>query len=431
LFNKGDTMAEKRAPVLRKKQLWKRFIIHVSFIVVLFLMGIFIGFAVQTDRLIADQYLTTARAHFKNIVLTRRWNAEHGGVFVQKGPDNPSNPYLENPDITAVDGTIYTMKNPALMTREVSELARQSGDFIYHITSLTPLNPDNGPDDFERAALRGFKAGEKEKHTLIKGDGRAVYRYMAPLYVEDSCMGCHAKQGYQVGDVRGGISVTFDVNTTQKKMIRDRFSFIGLGILASLMLLGIILFLISRLAGRLSDAYNTIEKMSITDDLTRVFNRRYFHDRLDEEIARARRYDHPVSVFLMDIDHFKKINDKYGHQTGDEVLRAIGGILRASTRSVDIVARYGGEEFVALLPETGQETARMTAEKLRAAIEHHSFYPQGRSVFHVTASFGVSSLDMTGKNDTDVADRIVKMADDAMYQAKQEGRNRVVVYSER
>ncbi len=102
--------------------------------------------------------------------------------------------------------------------------------------------------------------------------------------------------------------------------------------------------------------------MSITDDLTRVFNRRYFHDRLDEEIARARRYDHPVSVFLMDIDHFKKINDKYGHQTGDEVLRAIGGILRASTRSVDIVARYGGEEFVALLPETGQETARMTAE---------------------------------------------------------------------
>jgi diguanylate cyclase (GGDEF)-like protein len=197
------------------------------------------------------------------------------------------------------------------------------------------------------------------------------------------------------------------------------------------MLLGIILFLISRLAGRLSDAYNTIEKMSITDDLTQVFNRRYFHDRLDGEIERARRYDHPVSLFLMDIDHFKRINDKYGHQTGDEVLRAIGGILRSSTRSVDIVARYGGEEFVALLPETGQETARMTAEKLRAAIEHHSFFPQGRSVFHVTASFGVSSLDMTGKKDTDVADRIVKMADDAMYQAKQEGRNRVVVYSER
>ena len=424
-------MADKRAPALRKKQLWKWFIIHISFIVGISLMGIFIGFAVQTDRLIDDQYLTTARAHFKNIVLTRRWNAEHGGVFVKKGPDSPSNPYLENPDITALDGTVYTMKNPALMTREISEYAQKSGDFIYHITSLTPLNPDNVPDDFEKTALTGFQAGDKEKHTLVRGNDQAVYRYMAPLCVENSCMACHAKQGYRIGDVRGGISVTFDVSATEKKMVRDRYSFIGLGILASLMLLGIILFLISRLAGRLSDAYSTIERMSITDDLTQVYNRRHFHARLDEEIERARRYDHPLSLFLLDIDHFKPVNDKYGHQIGDEVLKSIGGILRSNTRSADIVARYGGEEFVVLLPETEKETAVVTAEKLRGAIEHHTFYPPGRSVFHVTASFGVSTLDVTGKNNTDIADRIVKMADDAMYQAKQAGRNRVAVYSER
>lgn len=424
-------MAEIPIPAIKKKYLWKRFSIHISLIVVIFLMGIFITFAVRTEQLLSEQYLSTARAHFKNIVLTRRWNAEHGGVYVKKSPDNPSNPYLENPDITGVDGTVYTMKNPALMTREISEYARDSGDFFYHITSLTPLNPDNAPDDFEKAALKGFEAGEKERYTLIRGNGQAVYRYMAPLYVEDSCMPCHAKQGYRVKDVRGGISVTFAVSGIEKKMAQNRFGFIGLGIAASLLLLSIIMFLIFRLAGRLSDAYSTIEKMSITDDLTQVFNRRYFHDRLDGEIARARRYDHPVSLFLMDIDHFKRINDKYGHQTGDDVLRAIGGILRSSTRSVDIVARYGGEEFVALLPETGQETARMTAEKLRAAIVVHPFLSPDQSLFHVTASFGVSSLDMTDKNTEAIADRIVKMADDAMYQAKQEGRNRVVVYSER
>lgn len=421
-------MADHRAPVFKKRQLWKRFIIHISLIVVLFLMGIFIMFAVRTDQLISEQYLTTARAHFKNIVLTRRWNAEHGGVFVKKGPDNPSNPYLENPDITSMDGTVYTMKNPALMTREISEYARRSGDFFYHITSLTPLNPDNVPDDFEKAALKGFETGEKERYTLIKESDQAVFRYMAPLHVEDSCMPCHAKQGYRVGDVRGGISVTFAVSGIEKKMALNRMGFIGLGVGASLLLLSIIMFLIFRLAGRLSDAYSTIEKMSITDDLTRLFNRRYFHDRLDEEIARARRYDHPVSLLLMDIDHFKKINDKYGHQAGDEVLRSIGGILQSNTRSADIVARYGGEEFVALLPETGQNTARVTAEKLRATIEQHPFILPDRSLIHVTASFGVSSLGMADTTAAALADRIVKMADDAMYEAKQAGRNRVVVF---
>jgi diguanylate cyclase (GGDEF)-like protein len=424
-------MADSPAPAVKKKQLWKRFIIHISLIIVLFLMGIFIGFAVQTSRLISEQYLTTARAHFKNIVLTRRWNAQHGGVFVKKGPDNPSNPYLENSDITAVDGTVYTMKNPALMTRGISEYARQSGDFVYHITSLMPLNPGNVPDDFERDALKGFEAGDKEKHTLIRDKERAIYRYMAPLDVEDSCMPCHAKQGYRVGDVRGGISVTFDVTTTEKKLARNRFGFIGLGIAATLLLLGIILFLIFRLAGRLSDAYSTIEKMSITDDLTQLFNRRHFHARLDEEIERARRYDHPMSLLMMDLDHFKTINDRYGHQAGDDVLKTIAALLRTKTRNGDIVARYGGEEFVVLLPETKQEAARLTAEKLRTAIEQHQLSAPDRSVFHVTASFGVSSLEMVDKNNADPVDRIVKMADDAMYHAKQTGRNRVFVYSER
>ncbi len=414
---------------MEKKYLWKRFIIHISLIVVLFLMGIFIGFAVQTDRLISGQYLTTARAHFKNIVLTRRWNAEHGGVFVKKSPENLSNPYLENPDITAEDGTVYTMKNPALMTREISEYARESGDFIYHITSINPLNPNNTPDDFEKSALTGFESGEKENHSLIRDNEQAVFRYMAPLYVEDSCMGCHGKQGYRIGDVRGGISVTYDVSDTEKKMARNHFGFIGLGVAASLLLLGIILFLISRLAVRLSDAYSIIEKISNTDELTQLYNRRYFHARLEEEIERAKRYDHPVSLFLMDIDHFKSVNDRHGHQAGDEVLRAIGGILKSITRSVDIVARYGGEEFVALLPETQKETARVTAEKLRVAIEVHPFLLPDQSAFHVTASFGVSTLDMADKPTAAMADRIVKTADDAMYQAKQAGRNRVVVYS--
>ncbi|MFO7884851.1 MAG: GGDEF domain-containing protein, partial [Desulfobacteraceae bacterium] len=101
-------------------------------------------------------------------------------------------------------------------------------------------------------------------------------------------------------------------------------------------------------AGSFSKAYRTIEKMSITDELTQVFKRRHFHARLDEEILRARRYGHPMSLLMMDIDHFKPINDSYGHQTGDDVLKTIGAIFGSNTRSADIVARYGGEECTAL-----------------------------------------------------------------------------------
>lgn len=170
--------------------------------------------------------------------------------------------------------------------------------------------------------------------------------------------------------------------------------------------------------------------MSITDDLTRVFNRRHFHDRLEEEIERARRYDHPLSLLMVDIDHFKEINDRYGHMTGDEVLRTIGGILKGNIRTADIAARFGGEEFVVLLPETTKESARVTAEKLRAAIEHHPFNSSDQTLIHVTASFGVSFIKKTGKIKASAADQIIKMADEAMYQAKQAGRNRVLVCSE-
>ena len=132
---------------------------------------------------------------------------------------------------------------------------------------------------------------------------------------------------------------------------------------------------------------------------------------------------------MMDIDHFKKINDRYGHMTGDEVLKAIGVILKSNTRSADITARFGGEEFVVLLPETTQEAARGTAEKLRTAVEHHRFTSLDRTPIQVTASFGISCLDEAVNIKSDATERIVKMADDALYQAKQAGRNRVVAYS--
>jgi len=412
---------------MHKNRVWRAFVINISLIIVFFLIGIFIGFVYRTNQIIQEQLVTTARAHFKNIVLTRRWNANYGGVFVKKTRGVVSNPYLDNPDVTAVDGTVYTMKNPALMTREISSYAEDAGDFQYHITSLKPLNPGNAPDDFEIEALLSFEGGIEETFRTVAKDGRSVFRYMAPLYVEPSCMPCHAEQGYRVGEVRGGISVKFDVTKVEKEMARNRTVVFALIALTSLAMLSVIFFLVSRLARRLSMAYETIEKMSVTDELTKVHNRRHFHARLDEELLRARRLGSPLSLMLLDIDHFKSVNDRFGHQSGDAVLTQFAERVKASTRKTDVTARYGGEEFAVILPQCGSADAHGVAEKLRLSVEARPFDIAGGRTLSVTVSIGVASLDMLAEQGEDAAERVVKLADEALYAAKNGGRNRTVV----
>ncbi len=148
---------------------------------------------------------------FNMVVLTRAWNAEHGGVYVPATKKSPPNPYLIHPhrDLVTRDGQQLTMINPAYMTRQLSELAEARGGTAFHITSLKPIRPANAPDAWEQSALQSFEAGTREVISLQKSKGEPTrLRYMAPLRVAEPCMVCHAQQGYRVGDIRGGISVT-------------------------------------------------------------------------------------------------------------------------------------------------------------------------------------------------------------------------------
>lgn len=180
----------------------------------------------------------------------------------------------------------------------------------------------------------------------------------------------------------------------------------------------------------LKDAYSKIKIMSVTDDLTQIFNRRHFHIRLNEEIQRVLRYKHPLSLLILDIDHFKKINDVYGHQVGDDVLVAIASILKSNLRKVDVVARYGGEEFVALLPETDKNSAYVTGEKLRKLIERYKFKGLKKRHIKVTACLGVTSLNLISSELPDMSHQIIKQADIALYEAKNSGRNSVILFSD-
>lgn len=168
---------------------------------------------------------TYARAAHARDLSYRNWNATRGGVYVAVTDSTRPNPYLHVPerDITTPSGRSLTLVNPATMTRQVHEAARQLGEGSSHITSLKPLNPVNVPDEWEKRALAAFEAGEKEISTPIDEHGKPALRLMRPLYVESSCLACHATQGYQVGDVRGGISVTVPVSSfwaVQAKQLR-------------------------------------------------------------------------------------------------------------------------------------------------------------------------------------------------------------------
>lgn len=167
-----------------------------------------------------------------------------------------------------------------------------------------------------------------------------------------------------------------------------------------------------------------LEALAHTDPLTHVLNRRALMLRLSAELERARRYDSVVSMLLIDIDHFKNINDSHGHLVGDDVLREVARLLGAAVRSVDIVARYGGEEFVVVLPETALDGALVFAERIREQMAEHEFPEVGGRMLRLTASIGVACYPSQG---VDSVDGLIALADEALYRAKAGGRNRVAI----
>lgn len=168
-------------------------------------------------------------------------------------------------------------------------------------------------------------------------------------------------------------------------------------------------------------ANEQLKALATTDGLTGLKNHRTFKERLAEEFERATRYHLPLSLMLLDVDHFKSFNDTHGHPAGDEVLKHVAKHLTETTRSTDFVARYGGEEFVVLLPFTHQVAAMALAERTRAAIEHARW-----DLRAVTASFGVATLNA----ETNSGAMLVEFADNALYRSKETGRNRVTHASE-
>ncbi len=186
---------------------------------------------------------------------------------------------------------------------------------------------------------------------------------------------------------------------------------------------------------RKAQLYETVKELSIRDSLTGIFVRRHFLERLADEFKRCRKYGMPLALLMLDIDHFKRYNDEFGHLVGDATLKEVAQVLRSNLRNVDVLARYGGEEFVIVIPETKQSGAQELAERIRSNVARHRFRVYDRET-RVTLSVGIVLYpDDLGESvkrlkDEDIPFELIRRADKALYRAKEEGRNRVVSYKD-
>jgi diguanylate cyclase (GGDEF)-like protein len=367
----------------------------------------------QTEQALLENARIMARTAYQKDLLYRRWNASFGGVYVPITEHTQPNPYLNGypgQNMTSTDGTEYTLINPAYMTRMVFELQTESTGIIGHITSLNPIRPENGPDEWEAQALARFEAGDDEASGVVMMDGQRYLRLMRPLYVEENCLTCHAKQGYVVGQVRGGISQSVPLDPLEDA---DRQHIVTLVVgHSSVWLAGLVGIVwnarrLQKTMRKQVEAEEKLVEMSTHDALTGLYNRGYLEHSCQQVTARNQ---FPASVLVADIDDLKSVNDRYGHAAGDDLIRQAASMIKSCFRDMDVVARTGGDEFMGILPSTDEHEAGMILKRLYEAQEqHNSLNPE----IPFSISIGMATTDPDPS-----LEATRKLADSRMYQEK-------------
>ena len=209
-----------------KRSLGKKFLLSVGSVVTMTILLLFAFIFWQSEQAIMDQVDQQSRALLQQVVITRAWVADHGGVHLKKGPGVEENPYLPGTTVVDTKGTAYVFHNPAYVTRILSGYAEKQGIYRFHITSLKPMNPINAPTTFEENALKEFERKTFEKSrdgvaTIISEQGKRFYQRTIPLRMERPCLTCHEKQGYREGEIRGGLSVMIPMARTDAALMRN------------------------------------------------------------------------------------------------------------------------------------------------------------------------------------------------------------------
>ena len=252
--------------------------------------------------------------------------------------------------------------------------------------------------DADRITLRVDKRELRAKQRMVSPKATLKSHLTLPLAVEGEILGC--------------LSLNSDEPNAFDAQDLQFLSVIGYQMAASL---------------KHFQRFSSVKNMATYDTLTGLYNRRYFEERLGVEAEKSFYSGVPLSLVMVDIDHFKKVNDTFGHTEGDQILCKISSLLKNSVRRKDTVARYGGEEFILILPEAGLEQSFVIAERIRQSVEK-TLFEVGRAQVNLTLSMGISNFP---SHRVKSKEELIKMADQALYDAKRGGRNRVCIFAEK
>ncbi len=359
-----------------KFNLSSKFIIGCSFTLLVALGATFYVINQRQEQLILQQAENEARAVFRQIVLMRKWIADHGGVFVERLPWATPPPHLSNLETIDHQGRRLVRETPAMVTKELADYAREKGLYWFHITSLKLINPENAPDHFERSALLAFERKKfKELISVETIDHEPYLRYISPLHVEEVCLDCHRHQGYQVGDIRGAISVTMPLSATLAAATRNRRIMFTAMLLVVVSLSGVMIVMMRYLVltpiQRLSASINHFSEGRYDNDalprtgdeleeLSNVFaamagRLTEYHHNLEDKVAAATRDLASINQQLLEANHrLSAMNER----KSDFIARA-SHELRTPLTSIKGAMEYVRAKVAAL---TGSPASRQLDE---------------------------------------------------------------------
>lgn len=262
-----------------------KFIVAISAIILLSYGFLLYQTSSLQNELVMGQARQQARILYKQIILTRQWVSDHQGLFLVKTDGVSENPYLHESMIRTDDGTVFVKRNPAMVTRELSEYAAQSGFCWFRITSLKPVNPANAPDDFERDALLQFEQGVSEIDAVTDTPDGRVHRYIAPLLVQESCLTCHAEHGYKLGDIRGALSISVPLSWADTVIHKNNTTIFRYALFSVLAVALALIFLFNKLVARRIDRLSRAMDNYPDQDYTVIDDKHLVNDEIGRLIT--------------------------------------------------------------------------------------------------------------------------------------------------
>jgi diguanylate cyclase (GGDEF)-like protein len=441
----------------KKRRSERRNIRLITFIIILLVttaIGVSLWFDYQnTVATINGDVLLKVRATNNADFVYEGFISDLGELFVvsSRVPPNPNLP-RDKQEIVSRDGMRLIRLNPTYVTRLVHAMEVNSEGMTRKIVSIEPTDIIDSADEWETAAIKDIESRKiDEKFEIVKNEaGQDTVRYLSPFIIRESCTSCHT--GLKAGERYGGISVSLSyipyLNTIKRTIIPIGGAHVAIWLLMLLILIAFSNSVVTQLKKKnmaedvlldttaelnkeieicnefeneLRESRKRFQELAQKDPLTNLYNRRRFFELAATEIKRMQRIGGVASLAMLDIDHFKRFNDTYGHIAGDNCLKAIASKIREIIREIDVVARYGGEEFVFLFPQTPGDYAFSVAERLRNGLGSAPIRLEDDSIVFITVSIGFTEIDpehINEANHEEVIHAAIRDADIALYNAK-------------